>query len=159
MWRPIYIGMKYSFYSLKGFTPVEFVGLENFKDVLTDTNFMQTLKNTLLYVFLVVDCRASASVYMCGNCKRALGRTDNFKTLSYLPCVIPAMAVYLIWKMIYLEGDGGLLNMLLYYLGQEPVKWLANKNIVILLIIITMSWSGFWKYNDYVLGIAPRHKP
>ncbi len=53
------------------------------------------------------------------------------------------MAVYLIWKMIYLEGDGGLLNMLLYYLGQEPVKWLANKNIVILLIIITMSWSGF----------------
>ncbi len=80
--------MKYSFYSLKGFTP-EFVGLENFKDVLTDTNFMQTLKNTLLYVFWSLIVGASASVYMCGNCKRALGRTDNFKTLSYLPCVIP----------------------------------------------------------------------
>ena len=50
VWRPIYIGMKYSFYSLKGFTPVEFVGLENFKDVLTDTNFMQTLKKHFCYM-------------------------------------------------------------------------------------------------------------
>ena len=143
VWRPIYIGMKYSFYSLKGFTPVEFVGRKNFKDVLTDTNFMQTLKNTLLYVFwsLIVGLPLP---FICAVIVNELwvGRTI-FKTLSYLPCVIPAMAVYLIWKMIYLEGDGGLLNMLLYYLGQEPVKWLANKNIVILLIIITMSWSGF----------------
>ena len=51
VWRPIVIAFSYSFFKLKGFTPMEFVGLKNFIDVVTDTNFLRTLGNTILYVF------------------------------------------------------------------------------------------------------------
>ena len=41
IWRPIIIGIGYSFFKLNGFTPTEFVGLKNYTDVITDTDFIQ----------------------------------------------------------------------------------------------------------------------
>ena len=66
-----------------------------------------------------------------------------FKITTYLPVVVPAIATSLIWKMVYMDGPGGLLNMVLYYFGVEPMQWLSNKNIAILLIIISTTWNGF----------------
>lgn len=54
VWRPIGIGIGYLFFRLRGFTPTEFVGLANYKDVLTDTKFFTTLWNTAKYVFFSV---------------------------------------------------------------------------------------------------------
>jgi len=50
IWRPIVVGISYSFFDLKGFSPIEFIGFENYKNVLSDTNFIQTLWNTIKYV-------------------------------------------------------------------------------------------------------------
>ena len=44
--------------------------------------------------------------------------------------------------MIYMDGPGGMLNMLLSYIGMEPVSWLSNGNIAIPLIVISMIWQG-----------------
>lgn len=68
----------------------------------------------------------------------------NFVRIStYMPAVIPAVAVSLIWTNMYMEGPGGLLNMLLSLFNIEPQQWLMNKNITIPLIIISMTWQGF----------------
>ena len=50
VWRPIVVGISYSFFEMRGFELSKFVGLKNFKDVLSDTNFIQTLLNTVQYV-------------------------------------------------------------------------------------------------------------
>ena len=60
-----------------------------------------------------------------------------------MPVVLPAVVTCLIWQFIYADGGGGLLNMLLYYLGIGPLTWLSNKSLTIPLIIIAMSWNGF----------------
>ncbi|MBQ6906874.1 MAG: sugar ABC transporter permease, partial [Clostridia bacterium] len=50
VWRPIIVGITYSFFDLQGFEPVRFVGFENYSQVLKDTNFTKTLVNTISYV-------------------------------------------------------------------------------------------------------------
>lgn len=143
VWRPIGIGIWYSFYKLQGFSRVEFVGLKNFVDVLSDTNFMQTLWNTVSYTFwsLIIGFPLPFICAMMLN--EMVHMKSYFKVTTYLPVVIPAIAACLIWKMVYMEGEGGLLNMVLYYFGISPVQWLSNKNLAIPLIIISMSWNGF----------------
>lgn len=143
VWRPIIIGMSYSFFDLKGFEPVKFVGLDNFKDVLSDTNFIKTLKNTLKYVGWSLVIGFPLPIICAVMLNELLHWKGYFKITTYLPVIIPSIATCLIWKMVYMDGEGGMLNMLLYYFGISPQNWLSNKNIVIQLIIISMSWNAF----------------
>ena len=143
VWRPIGIGISYSFFKLQGFTPIEFVGLKNFKDVLTDTNFIQTLKNTLGYVGWSLVIGFPLPFILAIILNEMVHMKSFFKITTYLPAVIPGIATCLIWKMIYMDGDGGLLNMIRYYLGMQPANWLSNKNLVIPLIVTSMTWNGF----------------
>ncbi len=142
-WRPILIAFGYSFFDLQGFEPVEFIGLENFRQVLSDTNFLRTLWNTVQYVFwsLIIGFPLPFIVAIFIN---EMTKTKGFfKVVTYLPTLIPGMAVYLIWKFIYADGAGGLLNMIRYFFGFMPMDWLSNSNISIPLLIVTMTWNGF----------------
>lgn len=143
VWRPILIAFKYSFYSLQGFVPAKFVGLKNYVDVISDTNFLKTLKNTVFYVMwsMIIGFPLPfiAAVFV-----NEMVRTKGFfKFVTYIPVIVPSIATYLVWKFIYAAGDGGFLNMVLYFFGVAPMDWLSNPNLSIVLIIITMSWHGF----------------
>ena len=143
VWRPIGIGIGYSFFRLQGFTPIQFVGIKNFTDVLSDTNFIQTLWNTVGYVgwSLVIGFPLP---FICAVMLNEMVHIQGyFKVTTYLPVVIPSIATCLIWKMVYMDGEGGLLNMILYYFGVAPMNWLSNKSLAIPLIIVAMSWNGF----------------
>lgn len=143
IWRPIVIGIIYSFFRLQGFTPVEFVGLDNFRDILSDTNFLQTLGNTVKYVLwsLVIGFPLP---FICALFLNELVHGKGvFKVLTYLPVIIPSIAMSMIWTNVYLDGANGLLNMLLSLIGLEPRTWLSNKDFVIPGIVIAMTWQGF----------------
>lgn len=143
IWRPIIIGISYSFFDLQGFKPVEFVGLKNFAEVLNDTNFIKTLVNTVGYVFWSLIIGFPLPFICAVMLNELVHMKGYFKITTYLPVVIPTIATAFIWKMVYMDGPGGLLNMLLYYFGIEPMGWLSNKTLVIPLIVVSMSWSGF----------------
>lgn len=143
VWRPIVISVYDSFFRLQGVVRTEFVGLQNYIDVVTDTNFMQALGNTIKYVFwsLIIGLPLPFIVAVMLN---EMVKTKNFFNVTYyIPCVIPAMATYMVWKMIYSDSAGGLLNMIRYTLGFAPMGWLSNSDLAIPLIIVTMTWSGF----------------
>ena len=143
VWRPILIGISYSFFDLQGFTPTEFVGFNNFRDVLSDTNFTATLKNTIAYVgfsFLI----GFPLPFICAVLMNELVHGQRyFKLTTYLPVIIPSIATSMIWKMVYMNGEGGLLNMVRYALGLVPIDWLGTKSLTIPLIVISMSWNAF----------------
>lgn len=143
VWRPIVIGITYSFFKLKGFTPVGFVGLKNFTDILTDTNFVQTLKNTVSYVIWSLLIGFPLPFICAVMLNEMVHAKGFFKITTYLPVIIPSIATSLIWKMVYMDGDGGLLNMILYFFGIGPMNWLSNKHLTIPLIIVATSWNSF----------------
>ncbi len=141
VWRPIVIGISYSFFDLKGFRPVEFVGIKNYVEVISDTNFLKTLWNTVQYVFW--SCLGFPVSFIFAVMLNEMLHAKQFiKISTYLPNIVPGIAVAMIWKMVYMDGEGGLLNMLLYQFGMEPMNWLSNKDIVIPLIVFTLVWKG-----------------
>lgn len=143
LWRPIIIGIGYSFFNLKGFTPDGFVGFDNYVKVLSDTNFLKTLGNTVEYVLwsLVLGLPLPFVAALMLNEMRA-GK-QYFKISTYLPCVLPGMAVYLLWTMVYGESSAGLINSFLNVLGMENMRFLSNDKIVIPCIILMMTWRSF----------------
>ena len=143
VWRPIIIGIGYSFFKLQGFEPVKFVGLENYITVLTDTNFLQTLKNTGVYVICSLIIGFPLPFICAVMMNEMIHAQGFFKVSTYLPVIIPGIASCLIWKLMYMDGNGGFLNMLLYFLGIGPMQWLSNKALAIPLIVIAMTWNGF----------------
>ena len=143
IWRPIVIGIGYSFFKLEGFTPVEFVGLDNFKDILSDTNFLQTLGNTVKYVFWSILIGFPLPFLCAVMLNEMVHLKGVFKVFTYLPVVIPSIAVCMIWTNVYMDGPSGLLNMLLSFFGVGPLTWLSNKDVVIPAIVISMTWQGF----------------
>ncbi len=143
VWRPIIIGISYSFYDLKGFEPVKFVGFDNYVQVLKDTNFTKTLWNTVSYVIWSLIIGLPLPFLAAVMMNEMLHAKQYFKITTYLPAVLPGVATYLLWKFIYGESQGGLLNAMLYFLGVQPLPFLASETAVIPLLVVMMSWSGF----------------
>lgn len=143
VWRPIMIGIIYSFFDLKGFEPAGFAGIKNYSQVLADTNFIRTLKNTVMYVLWSLLIGLPLPFVAAVMMNEMIHAKQYFKITTYLPCVLPGMATYLLWKLIYGESEGGLINSLLFYLGVRPMTFLSNASAVIPLIVIMMTWSGF----------------
>lgn len=143
VWRPIIMGVTYSFFDLQGFEPIEFAGFDNYKQVLKDTNFTKTLMNTFSYVVWSLIIGLPLPFVAAVMMNEMLHAKQYFKITTYLPAVLPAVATYLLWKLIYGESEGGLINSLLYFVGVQPLPFLASEVAVIPLLVIMMSWSGF----------------
>lgn len=143
VWRPIIIGMVYSFFDLRGVEPTSFVGFDNYRQVLSDTNFLVTLKNTVFYVLWSLVIGLPLPFVAAVMLNEALHAKQYFKISLYLPAVLPGMAVYLLWTMIYGESSAGLINSVLQAIGLDNAQFLSNKNLVIPLIVVMMSWQGF----------------
>jgi len=141
--KPMFMGIINSFYELVGFTPTEFIGLENYIQIIKDTKFISTIWNSVKYVIwsLIIGLPLP---FLCAIMLNEMVVGKSFiKISTYMPAVIPAVAVSLIWTNMYMEGTGGLLNMFLGLFGVEPQQWLMNKSLTIPLIIISMTWQGF----------------
>jgi len=143
VWRPIIIGITYSFFDLQGFEPTKFVGLENYRQVISDTNFTKTLANTVWYVIWSLIIGLPLPFVAAVMMNEMLHAKQYFKITTYLPAILPTVATYLLWRFIYGESEGGLINSMLYFLGIQPLPFLASETAVIPLLVIMMSWSGF----------------
>ena len=152
VWRPIFIGITYSFFDIKGFTPTKFIGLLNYKYVLSDTQFLRTLKNTFLYVFWSLIIGFPLPVLCAVMLNEMIGFKQYFKISFYLPQIMPAIAVSVLWINIYAPDNAGLLNMLLQKLNAGPIQWLMNEKSVIPLLIISSTWKGFGGTTLYYLA-------
>lgn len=141
-WNPVIKGLILSFFKTKGYTAVAFAGLANYKAVLTDSMFIQTLINTVMYVVWSLIIGALPPIIIAILLHETVHGKQTFKVLTYLPAVAPALAVSLIWRSLYSPTASGLLNLLLAKLGIPAQQWLLNEHMTIPLIVLSMTWSG-----------------
>lgn len=142
-WNPVFRGMITSLFQTKGFKLVEFVGLENFKNVLTDTMFLKTLFNTIQYVIWSFVIGAIPPLVIAIALNEVVHFKQGFKVLTYLPAMAPGLAASLIWVNIFSPSPGGMLNILMNALGLPTSQWLLNETLTIPLIVVSMTWKGY----------------
>ncbi len=143
VWRPIVSGMYMSLYKMQGYTPTEFVGLENFKAVIGETVFKTTVANTFKFVAYSIVVGFIPPIFFAIIMNEIRYCKSFVKFAIYFPSMCPSIITSLMWALIYDPSAGGLLNSILIKLGMEPGIWLNDPNKVILYIIISMTWAGF----------------
>jgi multiple sugar transport system permease protein len=143
IWQPVVAEVYESFFHLQGFTTTNFVGLQNFKDAVQDTAFVQTLLNTVLYVLwslLIGWPIPIITALLINEMRRFQG---FFKFAVYFPAMIPSVASGMLWEFLYDPSNSGLLNMIFHGIGLPTSQFLQNGHMTIPLIVVSMTWGGF----------------
>lgn len=119
----------------------KFVGLKNYIDLFSgDQLFMQSVKVTFYYTLLSVPLQLMAAFgvsLLLNSNVRGLG---VFRTLFYLPSLLPGVVVSVIWLWLY-NKQYGLLNAALGGLGFDKIDWINSPELVIPSLVIMSIWS------------------
>lgn len=91
--------------------PLEFVGLDNFKDLLTDTRFWGFFGNTL-YLMMGIPVAIAGSLLLAVILSRDLKGIVVYRTMFYLPTITSGVALFIMWKAIF-NPEFGPLNVML----------------------------------------------
>ena len=143
IWRPTVLGAVWAFFKMNAYTPGDFCGFDNFRKVITHTQFLPTLWNTVQYVLWSLVLGYLPPVVIAVIINEMVHFKSGFRVTIYLPAVIPGIAAMLMWYYIYYPDQTGLLNMLLVKMGMQPFGWLNNPKFVIPGIMIYSTWHGF----------------
>lgn len=121
---------------------IEFIGLENYRRLLTDPLFGTAALNTVLYVVigvpLIVVCAMVVALLLNVGTSRLF---HGLRAVYFLPAITNIVAVAVIWGYLY-NTDSGLINYLLSLGGVEPVPWLDQPLVAKLSLILVGVWKG-----------------
>lgn len=134
----------YSLFSWNGISEERtFVGLANFKKMLADRIFRTALINTVKYTVTLVLFQTLIGFLLALLVQKTNRVNSVFRTIYFLPAIIAASTVGLIWGFIY-DPNIGALNELLRILGLNSWRhaWLSDEKIVIYAIAAVHIWVG-----------------
>ncbi|SCJ38704.1 Inner membrane ABC transporter permease protein ycjO [uncultured Clostridium sp.] len=123
-----------------------FVGLDNYKRLLTDTTFRKALFNTVLYLIIQVPIMIILALVISAmlNDKR-LKCKGFFRTAIFLPCVTSLVAYSIVFKSLF--ATDGFVNAFLMNINviAEPISWITHPiwAKVLIIIAITWRWTGY----------------
>ena len=143
LWHPIVMGVRLSFYKTHMFDAVKYVGLKNFKYIMSNSEFKTTLMNTLKYTFWSLSVGLFLPIITAIILNEMTFMKSFFRMAVYFPCLVPGIVTSLMWKIMLEPGRDGLFNAILAQFGHAPLEWLQNPDWTIPLIIISGTWGGF----------------
>ena len=123
-----------------------FVGLDNYKRLLTDSTFRKALFNTVLYLIIQVPIMIILALVISAmlNDKILKGR-GFFRTAIFLPCVTSLVAYSIVFKSLF--ATDGFVNAFLMNINliSEPISWITHPiwAKVLIIIAITWRWTGY----------------
>ena len=129
----------------------EFVGFENFEYVLNDDVFWQSIENTLKMAISLPICIVIALVVAFLLTKNIKGRSF-FRGIYFVPYVCCAVAVTLMWELIFNQNHG-IINSWLGLTRETAIPWLTDSSTYTLCLIIIGIWSGT-AYGIVLYGAA-----
>lgn len=139
---PFLTGLYLSFtdYSV-GLKIPNWVGFENFQEMFTEDDlFLKSFWNTVYYLALSVPLRLAFAFIIALLLNTRIRGLGTFRTIFYIPSVVPVVAVAIIFTGIF-NARYGILNQLLMLVGMDPIRWLTRPEWVKPSMIIMSLWS------------------
>ena len=119
----------------------DFVGLQNYIEVLKDTYFLDSVKTTVIFTFFVVVIEFLVGLgigLLLNNIRKA---RNFFFTIIIVPMMITPIAVGLIWRLL-LHSDLGIVNHVLSQIGLMGRAWLADASIALKTVMFIDIWQN-----------------
>jgi multiple sugar transport system permease protein len=127
-----------------GVEPTHWVGLEQFSRLLSDPDFLNSLKITLIFGVVVNPLQILVSLMLAMIFNERIRGAGLMRTLVFLPVAIPQSVSAVIWAVAF-RPDGPL-NGVLQRLGVGPQGFLTSPNQALPSIVLVVSWIGvgYW---------------
>lgn len=143
---PVFKSVYYSLFSWKGFGPaVDFIGLDNFKRILTDRIFLKAVKNGLLIVVLSLTIQLPLSLALALMVGSNLRGRAFFRTIFFMPYVLSEVITGIMWLILFNpDSKRGFINAMLTLIpGLKAQPWLGDTRTVLLAIFVVLTWKYF----------------
>lgn len=145
---PMLFTFALSFTDWDGFGTMHFVGLKNYARMFhvgSDPRFLQSLSNTALIVAMTVPIGILLALTLCYFLQKpAITRRHIFRVLYYLPALMSAVAVGLLWATLF-DSENGTVNWLLkaLRLSTEGINWMGTGWGCRVVLAILIVWTSF----------------
>lgn len=124
----------------------EFVGLDNFKEIFSDSMFWKAFFNTIIYVIIVLPMNIFLPMVLASLVNQKIRAVGWFRVLYYVPVVTPIVVGALMWKMLYSQNS--ILSEFLVWIGliESPMNFLTNSTTAIVAVAFITAWRGLGYY-------------
>ena len=123
----------------------KWIGFKNYTDMFSNKTFFDAVRNSLIY--MVITCALLipiplALAYMLES--KSMRGAGLFKTVSYLPVLCSVVVAGIIFRMMFSELNGALMNQVLVMFGKEPIKWLKGQwtSMFAMVLLCCWRWTG-----------------
>ncbi|MEI5522992.1 sugar ABC transporter permease [Streptomyces brasiliscabiei] len=138
-----------SFYTWSGFSPdMRFVGLDNFRALLDDKQFVRAFQNTVALLVVVTVVTLGMGLFLAAIMTRQRLRGRNlYRFVLYIPNVLSVVVIAAIFSAVY-DQRNGLLNGTLRLLSLDGLQqiWLGNQKVVLYSVAVAMVWQSLGYY-------------
>ncbi|WP_263309777.1 carbohydrate ABC transporter permease [Brachybacterium atlanticum] len=140
---PLLTGLYYSLTEYTTLTPPEWVGLDNYRQLLADPIFWTSLRVTLLYVLINIGVQTLVALVIAVLMQR-LTQSTVLRSLVLAPYLVSNVVAAIVFLWI-LDTQLGIFNMLLQWIGFDPIAFWASETWV----IPTVALVNVWRHMGY----------
>ena len=117
--------------------PIRYVGLDNWRSVLTDGTFGNSLVVTLVFVMLVVPAQSALGLAAASMLARRLPGSVFFRTLYVLRWICAPIAIAVLWRWLLAPTDGAINTLL-----GHRVEWLTDPDLALPVVSAVTVWTN-----------------
>ena len=134
---PILVVIWLSLYRWDLLGPLRYVGLANWRSVLADSGFSNSLIVTTVFVAIVVPAQTVLGLLAASMLARQLPGTNVFRTLYVLPWICAPLAIAVLWRWILAPTDGAVSTVL----GHQ-IDWLSDPSLALPVVSAVVVWTN-----------------
>ena len=140
---PIFMTVFYSFTQYNLAQPPEWINLENYQKVFTNSQLRRALFNTVIYVIITVPLQTLLAMFVANFLAEYLNnRYGRFlRSVIFIPTLASYVAAASVWEVI-LASKGGLLNEILGIFGVGPFNWLGEPTSALICVSLVAVWKS-----------------
>lgn len=143
---PFLEGVKLGFYRWDGLSPMTFIGMENYSNILHDEQYWSAIKNTFLYAVVTTIAKNVLGLTLAMVMMKITHGKGFFRTITYMPVTFSYVVCGILWLWIF-NPNFGLLNNFLRLIGADSLimGWLSDSRIAIysVMMVDVWRWAGF----------------
>lgn len=128
---PLLAAIYYSFCDYSVLKPPVWIGLDNYKELMSDELFWTALKNTFLYAIIALPAGMGTALILAMLLNAKVKGMTVYRTIFFIPSLVPQVSLAVLWLWV-LNGEHGVLNVFLSgflnKIGMSGPNWLNDPN-------------------------------
>ena len=120
----------------------QFVGIDNFVNVLSDPLLGRAVLNTLYFALLALVFGFPLPILLAVLMSEVRRGKGLYSALAYLPVIIPPVVAVLLWKFFYDASPTGVFNTIIGCVGIPPQPWIQNAASAMPSLVLEATWAA-----------------